>query len=270
MTHRDTNPLASTADIAALTAIIWVAAAMLHEGLGHGLACKAMGGVPITWSTFHFECGRQSMDVVAARVVSGAGTMVNVGLMALGWFWWQRSFTAGGRLAAWIMFAINGLTMFGYLVFSAAFNIGDWNAAGVMAGVADTSLARGVLATVGVTGYYAIVRTSARMLSPMLNGPEVVPVARRLCVTVWATTGAVSLIAALAAGAGWRLTLGASIGVALGGNAGLLSIARFVPLSAKPQNFAMGANCLLRGTAIIVVVAFVVILGPGLQLQHHA
>lgn len=266
MTHRDTNRLAATSDIIALTAIVWVAAAMLHEGMGHGLACKAMGGVPITWSTFHFECERQSMTAAGARIVSGAGTMVNIGLMALGWVWFQRSVAAGAQLAAWIMFVINGLTTFGYLIFSAAFNIGDWNAAGVMAGVADPSLARTVLAVAGVAGYYAVVRVSARMLSSLLSGPDIVPVARWFTLTVWATTGAVSLFAALAAGADWLSTLGASIGVALGGNAGLLSIARFMMPPATSQTLVMAVNWPLRGAAIIIGVAFVAILGPGLKL----
>lgn len=266
MMQRSTERPAATADVMALTAIVWVAAAILHEGMGHGLACKAMGGVPTAWSTFHFACDRQSMSIAGWRLVSGAGTMVNVGLLALGWVWWRRGSTTGTRLAAWIVFAVNGLTSFGYLIFSAAFGIGDWNGAGVMAGMPDASLARGVLAAVGIAGYYVIVRVSAAMLSRMLDGPDRVTAARRLSITIWATTGAVSLIAALTAGADWRSTLGASIGVALGGNAGLLSVARFLVPSSTSQPPVMEKNWLLRGAAIIVVVAFAAILGPGLRI----
>ena len=266
MTQQHTDRPAAIADVMALSAIVWVAAATLHEGMGHGLACWAMGGVPTAWSTFHFECGRQAMSIAKWRVVTGAGTMVNIGLMALGWVWWRRADTAGGRLTAWSMFVVNGLTSFGYLIFSAAFGIGDWNAAGVMAGVADASLARVVLAVFGIAGYYTIVRASAKMLSQILNGPSIVVDARRLSVTIWATTGIVSLVAALAAGAGWRSTLGASIGVALGGNAGLLSIARFMVPSATSRMLLMGYNWPLRGAAIIVVAAFTAILGPGVSL----
>lgn len=266
MKQRHVKRPAAMADIMALTAIVWVTAAMLHEGLGHGVACKAMGGVPTAWSTFHFECGRQAVSVAGWRLVSGAGTMVNIGLMALGWIWWRRSVIAGARLAAWVMFVVNGLTSFGYLIFSAVFGIGDWNATGVMTGVADPALARGVLAVIGVAGYYATIRASAMMLSPVLDGSDVVTTARRLCVTIWATTGAVSLLAALMAGADWRSTLGASMGVALGGNAGLLSIARFMVPSTTSQALVVRHNWLLRGAAVVVVVAFVTILGPGVHL----
>ncbi len=257
---------AAIADTMALAAIVWVAAAVLHEGMGHGLACKAMGGIPTDWSSFHFECDRRSMSAAAGRFVSGAGTLVNIGLATLGWIWWRLGETAGARLAAWILFVINGLTSFGYLIFSAAFGIGDWNGAGVMAGVADPSLARGVLALVGIGGYYAIVRMSARMVSPMLPGPEKAAAARRLNATIWATTGAVSLLAALSAGADWRSTIGASMGVALGGNAGLLSIARFLKPSSASQPEVMDRNWLLRSAALVTVAAFATVMGPSLRL----
>ena len=265
MIQQPTKRLWATVDIMALTAIVWVAAAMLHEGVGHGLACSALGGVPTTWSTFHFECGRRAISVAGWRFVAGAGTMVNIGLTALGWVWWRRSINGGARLAGWIMFVVNGLTSFGYLIFSAAFGIGDWNGSGVMTGVSDTALARGILAVAGIAGYYAIVRASATMLSRMLDGPDMVAAARRLSVTIWITTGAVSLLAALMAGGDWRSTLAASMGVALGGNAGMLSIARFMAPSTTSRTLVMNKNWFLRGAAIIAVAGFTAILGPGVH-----
>jgi hypothetical protein len=262
MTRRVIPPVA---DIAALAAIVWVAAATLHEGLGHGLACQAMGGIPAGWSTFHFDCASQAMAIGGRRIVAGAGTAINLVLMVIAWLWWRRDPRPAAKLAGWTMFVVNGLTSFGYLVFSAAFGIGDWNGAGVMAEVADPAMARGLLAVVGVAGYYAIVRGAARMLAAVVRGPAAVRETRRLTVTIWMTTGIVSLFAALAAGADWRSTLGASIGVALGGNAGLLSIARFVvpstdasPVIALPKVW--------RGVAIMAVAAFVLVLGPGVRL----
>lgn len=262
MTRRAIPPVA---DIAALAAIVWVAAAVLHEGMGHGLACRAMGGTPAGWSTFHFDCAGQAMAIGGRRIVAAAGTAINLALMLIGWGWWRHDPRPAGRLAGWTMFAVNGLTSFGYLVFSAAFGIGDWNGAGVMAGVADPAMARALLAAIGVAGYYAIVRAAARMLAAVVRGPAAVRETRRLTVTIWATTGIVSLLAALAAGADWRGTLGASIGVALGGNAGLLSIARFVAPSADPPP-AMAVPAVWRGVAIVAVAAFVLILGPGVRL----
>ncbi|WP_380785514.1 hypothetical protein [Sphingomonas sp. R86521] len=154
------------------------------------------------------------MSVAAGRFVSGAGTLVNIGLATLGWIWWRLGEAPGARLAGWILVVINGLTSFGYLIFSAAFGIGGWNGASVMAGVVAASLARGVLALVDIGGYYAIVRASARMVS----GP--------------------------------------------------LIIARFMKPSMALQTLVNKKNCFLRSAALVAVVVFGIILGPGLRLQR--
>lgn len=267
MTRRPSaDPRMPVADVVALAALAWVAAATLHEGMGHGIACAAMGGDPSNWSTFHFACEQQAMSAWGGRIVAGAGTAVNVGLVGLGWLGWRRSGSARGRLAGWIVFALNGLTSFGYLIFSAAFGVGDWNGNGVMAGVADPTLARGVLAAVGIAGYYAVIRLAAGMLAWMPGGPDIVGQVRRLAVTVWMTTSVISLAAALAAGSDWRSTIGASVGVALGGNAGLLSIGRFVTPAVSIPPTALSSNWSLRVAAILATVAFVGILGPGMRL----
>lgn len=266
MTRQHSRSGALLADVAALAAIIWVIAATLHEGLGHGVACAATGGDPLVWSTFHFDCARRSMSLAEWRIVSAAGTAVNLGLMALAYLWWRRTNSAGIRLATWIAVVVNGLTSFGYLIFSATFGIGDWNSTGVMIGVANTCPSRVALAAVGVAGYYLVIRSGAAMLSQM---PEVAPApaeARRLASTVWLTTGAVSLLAGLAAGSDWRSTLGASIGVALGGNAGLLSVDRFLkPFNRTGASIPRG-GAFLWSVAAASVIAFVGVLGPGLRL----
>lgn len=263
MTQRRSATFASFFDIAALSALVWVVAATLHEGLGHGIACRAVGGIPEGWSTFHFQCAQQALPASAGRIVAGAGTVVNIALITLGWIWWRSSRSALGHVAAWI---VNGLTSFGYLLFSAAFDIGDWNSAGVLAGVAQATTSRAVLAAVGVLGYYAVIRAAASMLSPSLDGTDVGRDARRLSIIVRATTGIVSLLAAMMAGADWRSTLGASLGVALGGNAGLLSVARFVRPSKPPRSWSIAPSYPLRFIAIAAVAAFVTTLGPGLVL----
>lgn len=264
MTKRLSAASSPIPDIAALSALAWVAAAALHESAGHGLACLAVGSEPLRWSTFHFGCGQADGSVWARRIVAGAGSIVNLLLMILGWAWWRRSGSAWTRLAAWIVLVLNGLTAFGYLVFSAALDIGDWNRAGVLLGVADARLARGLLAVVGLAGYAAVVGVAARLLTRTGAVDGTVVVMRRVVMLVWGTTGLVSLLAALMAGADWRSTAGAALGVALGGNAGLLTIARFSgPTLVLPPARRRG----LRLVAVAVVAAFIVILGPGVSLR---
>jgi hypothetical protein len=266
MTSRSTaEQCLPVTDVVALAALAWVAAATLHEGLGHGLACTAMGGDPTRWSTFHFSCDRLLMSLWDQRIVAGAGTAVNAALAAVGWYGWTKDGATRRRLAGWIVFTLNGLTAFGYLVFSAIFQIGDWNGYGVMAEVANPIVVRGTLAIIGVAGYYGIVRAAACMLSQTLGGKNLAGQARRLAAIVWITTGVISFGAALSAGSDWRSTIGALIGVALGGNAGLFSLARFV----KPTTIELERlrpNWALVGAAIVATVTFVALLGPGIAL----
>lgn len=266
MTKLATEGKRFLADVAALAALVWVAAATLHEGLGHGLSCLAVGGDPISWSTFHFSCGREALDQIEWRIVSAAGTAVNLGLMAIGYGWWRSARGDAAALTAWLLVVVNGLTSFGYFVFSAAFGIGDWNADGVLIGVSAQDVARAVLAVVGVGGYYAVVKLGAAMLSRMPAVASSTRAARRLCVTAWLTIGAVSLLAAIMAGSDWRSTIGASIGAALGGNAGLLSIHRFLRLkgSHSAEYAAIGEPIWIL--AFVLTVSFAYVLGSGLRL----
>jgi hypothetical protein len=265
MTERLTAAPSPIPDIAALAALAWVAAAALHECAGHGLACLAVGGEPLRWTTFHFGCGQVGAPIWERRIVAGAGSLVNIVLMVLGWAWWRGSGSAWTRLAAWIVLTLNGLTAFGYLVFSAAFDLGDWNRAGVLLGVADQRLARLVLAIVGLAGYAAVVSVAARLLSRTGVAGGTVVVTRRVTMAVWTTTGVVSLLAALMAGAEWRSTAGAALGVALGGNAGLVTIAR---VSAPTITLPSLQRRSLRLLAVAAVAAFAIILGPGVSLRQ--
>jgi len=266
VTDRPAAPSPSTLDAAALAALVWVVSAALHEGLGHGAACAALGGDPTSWSTFHFGCARGSMSLGDHRLVSAAGTAVNMALAVIGYAWWRGAERPLASTAAWTLFVVNALTSFGYLVFSAALGVGDWNTAGVMVGVPDPLRSRLLPGVVGVVGYYAVIRLAASMMARQTDGAVTRLEARRLCVVVWLSVGAVSLLAGAAAGAGWQATLGAALGAALGGNAGLLSVPRLVP-PGRAGNVAGRTRCpLLWTAAAIAVAAFVIVLGPGVPL----
>lgn len=58
---------------------------VLHEAVGHGGACVALGGSPLALLSVHFECGESAMSTLAVRGVAAAGTIVNfvVGALAL-------------------------------------------------------------------------------------------------------------------------------------------------------------------------------------------
>lgn len=38
--------------VAGMALIVFIVSVLLHEGLGHGGACVALGGKPLTWGAF--------------------------------------------------------------------------------------------------------------------------------------------------------------------------------------------------------------------------
>src|SRR5215510_8483656 len=81
------QPGPSLPDLVTVTGIALVAYAVsnvLHEAVGHGGACIALGGKPIALSSVHFECGQEAMSAFARRGVAAAGTIVNFIVGAFG------------------------------------------------------------------------------------------------------------------------------------------------------------------------------------------
>jgi hypothetical protein len=70
--------------VTAIALVAYAASNVVHEGVGHGGACAALGGRPRVLSSVHFECGDEAMGAPARRGVSAAGTIANFIAGALG------------------------------------------------------------------------------------------------------------------------------------------------------------------------------------------
>ena len=114
--------------VAAISIVAYIIQNVLHEGLGHGGACAALGGDPVAVSTAYFDCGTEGLDFSAHRLIAAAGSIVNV-VTGLGCLLLLRRATLGGdsvRFFVWLSMAVNLLTGTGYLLFSGALSVGDW------------------------------------------------------------------------------------------------------------------------------------------------
>ena len=70
-------PLPDLLTVTTIALVAYAASNVVHEGVGHGGACVALGGRPLVLSSVHFECGDEAMGVLARRGVSAAGTIAN-------------------------------------------------------------------------------------------------------------------------------------------------------------------------------------------------
>ena len=86
MTTKQPGPrLPDLLTVTAIALVAYAASNVLHEGVGHGGACVALGGKPLVLSSVHFDCGDDAMSAFARRGVAAAGTIVNfiTGALAL-------------------------------------------------------------------------------------------------------------------------------------------------------------------------------------------
>ena len=122
----------SLPDLPTVTAIALVAYAasnILHEAVGHGGACLALGGRPLVLSSVHFECGEKAMSALALHGVAAAGTIVNFIIGALALLVFKTANPLHKPHAAyflWLFTTLNLLSGAGYFLFSGVGGVGDW------------------------------------------------------------------------------------------------------------------------------------------------
>ena len=248
--------LPDLATVTSLALVAYAASNILHEGVGHGGACIALGGRPLVLSSIHFECGDDALSALARRGVAAAGTLVNflaggVALIALKAIAPARK--PHTAYVLWLFTTLNLLMGAGYFLFSGVGNIGDW--AAVAAGTVSPRIWRPSMAVFGGALYFFFARRSATWLRRFV-GSDDLSTARSRRLTVPAYVGPV-LIAISAAAASF------------GGASGLLWLTRFLRDGAgteAPVRLDRSYGWIIAGC--IVSLIFIAILGPGVRLDR--
>jgi hypothetical protein len=114
--------------LASITAIAFLFAQIIHEGLGHGGTALLFGAkiIQVTNTTLQFD--PTGISLSASRVIALGGTLANVivGVLVL---WYLRTTSiksANMRFFLWLLGLINLFKGFGYLLITFA-PIGDWH-----------------------------------------------------------------------------------------------------------------------------------------------
>jgi hypothetical protein len=137
---------------------------VMHEGVGHGLACVLAGGQPKFLNAIFFSCGAD-LGPTGNRVLAAGGSVANLvlaGLCSIGLRFVRAP--SAGHYFLWLLLALNVLMPFGYLLFSGAGGFGDW--AVVVDGFRPPLLYRAVVALAGAVLYFIV---APRLLMPGLN-----------------------------------------------------------------------------------------------------
>jgi hypothetical protein len=261
----------SLPDLLTVTAIALVAYAasnVLHEAVGHGAACVALGGKPNVLSSVHFDCNEEAISALARRGVAAAGTIVNliagaIGLVALKATNPVRKPHISYFL--WLFTTLNLLMGAGYILFSGVGNIGDW--ADVASGTVSPFIWRPAMAVLGGAVYFLLARQSGQWLGALVGSDDLsIRRSRLLSAPAYVAGGLLFCLSGLFNPVGPVLIAISAAAASFGGASGLLWLIQFTrgsKRSAEPAELQRSYAWIVAGC--IASVIFVGILGPGIH-----
>ena len=255
------RPALNAMTLAAIGAIACIAADLVHEGIGHGIASWISDDRIVSISTVALQ------NTNPSRLVSAAGTVANaaIGSFSLMMLGRVQRFTAGSYFL-WVFGGFNLLNV-GYLVFSAVAGGGDWGA--VISGLTPEWLWRLALALAGTASYVLALRWLASFMIRFVNQGEVSEQDRgRLVWPAYLAGGVVLTLAATLNPIGPSLILVSGVGASFGLNAGFLllpSIGEVRELTQPSTLTLIPFNPRWIVGAIVISLLFIGVLGPGIR-----
>ena len=240
---------------------------LIHEGLGHGGMCLVTGGQPLVLSAVHFECSADT------RLVAAGGTLANLifGILAWGAARAIRQ-SVLWRYFFWLLMTFNLFDAGGYFLFSGIGKIGDW--AAVVAGWQPAWTWRLGLTALGIVTYFFLfVPLCLRELLVFVGTDMKIRVrrARQLTLVPYLTAGILSCAAGALNPVGPLLVLISAAAASFGGLSGLAWMWNLLQNPRIPsRQFQMPEierNWGWIVVAVVVAIAFVAGLGPGIKLH---
>ena len=266
-TGTQARPVPSDAlTIAAIAAVAYVLASVLHEAVGHGGACLATGGKPIMVSTVAAECSVENHLVVAG------GTIVNAVAGALFLVLGRMTSWVSPRLKyfLWLSMAVNLFTAAGYFLFSGIGGIGDW--AMFIQGFPAQWAWRTGMAIFGAATYMSAGWLILLELRPLIGSDKKQRFSRaaRLCRVSYFTGGILACVAGSLNPQGWLLVAISAAASTFGGTSGLLWTLPWLRGDRIPPGPGEDPVPILRSwpwiaAACVVAAAFIAVLGPGVR-----
>lgn len=248
----------SKATIISMAIVATGLAVLLHEGVGHGITAWLRGDIPTELTSNHLSSLHQD------RWVDAGGTLVNfaVGAIAL------TAAQIGGprpnfRYFMWIFAAHNLFAGAGYFMFSGIFGFGDWYQ--VIQGLSNQPAWRVGMTLFGAVLYFMIARLLAVEIRPFCARPGMYNIVGRL---PYLASCFFSTAAGIFDPLGIKLLLVSTIPAAFGGSSGLLWLDSLMPHVPVEHELLVRRSPVWWIFAAIFAVAYIAILGRGIQFAH--
>ncbi len=268
----DTTKRFDVLTVIGLAATAYVVTTLLHEGLGHGGACIAVGGKPVAWGAYYFDCNTQGLPDWAFRAVAAAGNTVNLVVAFIAALILNArlkdpdTLRGPGTVFLWLMYGLNAFTWAGYFLFSGVAGIGDWGTGkeGVLYGLDNQLVLRIVMAVFGGIAYFLTGRAAGGMLGRLIGGDNR-QTGRKLAWTAYVSGGALAILIGLMNPVGIIIVLISSMASSLGGTSGLLWLHAFMRPSLE-ANFSQTRSWLWIALGVAVTAAYAIVFGTTVKL----
>lgn len=171
--------------VAAIGMVAYLAANLVHEGLGHGGACLLLGGKVKAISSAWFDGELVDPTPWANRAVKAGGTVANliVGSAAAWALARLRPRRPHSYYALWLLAMANLFPGAGYLMVSPLGNFGDWKE--FVKGLPHPLAWRIGLTVAGAVLGLVVLRVGSRLLDPLLGSGDESERKRRARPLVW-------------------------------------------------------------------------------------
>src|SRR4051794_40371436 len=114
--------------VSALAVVAHALSVFIHEALGHGGTCVAVGCTPRLLTTMQFRGDEHSLPKLAVDAISAGGSVANLVAAAIAMLLLRRyrGPARSGWFFLWLFATVNLLAATGYPLYSGLANIGDW------------------------------------------------------------------------------------------------------------------------------------------------
>ncbi len=249
--------------LASIGALACIAADMVHEAVGHGIASWLVADPILSLSTVALQ------NADPSRIVSAAGTSANLAVGGLSLLLLRR--VRALTPSAYFLWTFGAFNLFnvGYLVASACMNNGDW--AAVISGLSPPWLWRCLLGLVGVIFYVISFRWIASFAIDFVNHRQIAAGdGRRLVWPAYLSAGGVLTVASIFNPISPSLILGSGVGASFGLNCGFLFLPPIIAGHAAYHGSGEGRiafSALWLTVSAVISALFIGVLGPGIHFS---
>ena len=254
--------------IAAIAILACALTNLLHEGVGHGVACVMVGVKPLCLSSIRLDWNYKGVSPFAGRIIAASGTVVNF-LASIVFAWLLRTVRKASpqtRYFCWLMMSLNLLLGASYLFFTFA-PFSDWY--WFLQGLPFPRLWQFGLLLIGFVLYvpvaYPLIKNGLLMFVDTADGQA----RRQAGLLAWLPYAVCGMVATAAA----LLYRGSSVtGMAIGQWFGGASLLFYLPFFIKNgASVHEGASCAVTRdwkwivAGSVTLLLFVFLLGPGIR-----